>query len=92
MILGAEWGTGEVAWSMFGFFIFLAWFLLTIRVLWNIFKSTTLGGMAKALWVAGVLIFPFMGVFAYLAYSGDLADPVRDQEYRNMSSARYFPN
>ena len=65
-MLATEWGTGEVAWSMFWFFVVLGWFMLTIRVLWNVLRSTTLGGGAKALWVAAVLVFPFLGVFGYM--------------------------
>ncbi len=92
MVLAAEWGTGEVAWSMFWFFALLGWFMLTIRVLWNIFRSTSLGGVAKALWVAAVLVLPLLGILAYLAYSGDVHDPLRDEQRRNLasSSLRYY--
>jgi hypothetical protein len=90
-MLATEWGTGEVAWSMFWFFVVLGWFMLTIRVLWNVLRSTSLGGGAKALWVAAVLVFPFLGVFAYMAISGDLEDPVRDQQYQDMASSGYYP-
>ena len=90
-MLATEWGTGEVAWSMFWFFVVLGWFMLTIRVLWNVLRSTSLGGGAKALWVAAVLVFPFLGVFAYRGISGDLEDPVRDQQYQNMASSGYYP-
>jgi hypothetical protein len=91
MLLAAEWGTDQVFWSMLWFFVFLGWFLLTIRVLWNILRSSTLGGVAKAIWLAAVLLFPFLGVFAYLAYSGDLADPVRDEQYQNIVQTGAYP-
>ncbi len=92
MMLAAEWGTGQVFWSLFWFSSFTIWFLLTIRCLWNIFNSSQLGGPAKALWTLAVIIFPLLGVLAYLAYSGDLDDPVRDQQMRNFYNVGGYPH
>ena len=47
----AEFGTGQVFWSMLWFFLFFIWIWLLIMVFGDIFRSHDLGGWAKALWV-----------------------------------------
>ena len=51
MTLLAEFGTGQVFWSMLWFFMFFIWIWLLIIVFSDIFRSHDLGGWAKALWV-----------------------------------------
>jgi type VI protein secretion system component VasK len=60
-----------VLWSMFVFFLWIAWFFLLFRVIADIFRSHDLGGWAKAAWLIGVLVLPFVGVFAYVIARGD---------------------
>jgi hypothetical protein len=66
----AEFGTGQVFWSMLYFFLFLIWFWLLIVVFGDIFRSRDLGGLAKALWVIFVIVVPYLGVFVYLIARG----------------------
>jgi ABC-type multidrug transport system fused ATPase/permease subunit len=66
----AEWGTGQVFWSMFWFFMFFIWIWLLILVFSDIFRSHDLGGFAKAIWVIFVIILPYLGVFVYLIARG----------------------
>jgi hypothetical protein len=69
-VLAAEWGTGEVFLSMMYFFLFFIWIWLLIVVFADIFRSHDLGGFAKALWVIGIIIVPYLGVFVYLIARG----------------------
>ena len=66
----AEWGVGQVLWSMLWFFLFFIWLWLLIVVFGDIFRSHDLGGFAKALWVIFVIIVPYFGVFVYLIARG----------------------
>ena len=69
-IVAAEWGTGQVFWSMLWFFLFFIWIWILILVLSDIFRSHDLSGWGKALWVLFVIIVPYLGVFVYLIARG----------------------
>ncbi len=69
-LLAAEWGTGQVFWSMLWFFLFFIWIWLLVIVFSDIFRSHDLSGVAKALWVIFVIIVPYLGVFVYLIARG----------------------
>jgi len=55
---------------MMYFFLFFIWIWLLIVVFADIFRSHDLGGFAKALWVIGIIIVPYLGVFVYLIARG----------------------
>ena len=69
-VLAAEWGTGQVFWSMLWFFLFFIWIWLLIMVFADIFRSHDMGGVAKFLWVLFVILVPYLGVFVYLIARG----------------------
>ncbi len=69
-VLAAEWGTGQVFWSMMWFFIFFIWIWLLITVFADIFRSHDLSGVAKAIWIIFVILVPYLGVFVYLIARG----------------------
>ena len=60
----------DIFWTMLEVFLFFIWIYLIFVVFLDIFRSHDLGGMAKALWVIGLIIFPFLGVFIYLIARG----------------------
>ena len=66
----AEFGTGQVFWSMLWFFLFFIWIWLLIVVFGDIFRSPDMGGGAKALWTIFVIVLPYLGVFVYLIARG----------------------
>jgi len=69
MILG-EWQVGQVFLSMVWFALFFIWIWLLIVVFGDIFRSHDLGGFAKFLWIAFVIVMPYLGVFVYLIARG----------------------
>ena len=69
-MLIAEFGTGQVFWSMLWFFLFFIWIWLLIVVFSDIFRSHDIGGWSKALWVIGIIILPYLGVLLYLIIRG----------------------
>lgn len=70
MVLLAEFGTGQVFWSMLWFFLWIVWIWLLIVVFGDIFRSHDLSGWAKALWTIFVILVPYLGVFVYLIARG----------------------
>jgi Short C-terminal domain/Phospholipase_D-nuclease N-terminal len=85
----AEFGTGQVFWSMLWFFLFFIWLWLLISIFGDIFRSDDLSGWGKALWSIFVIFLPYLGVFVYLIARGkkmsehtmkDAAD--RDAQFR----------
>lgn len=66
----AEFGTGQVLWSMIWFFLFFIWIWLLIVVFGDIFRSPDLSGWGKGLWTIFVILLPYLGVFVYLIARG----------------------
>ena len=57
-------------WTIFEIFLWIIWFWILITVFIDIFRSRDLSGWGKALWFIFVLIFPLIGVLAYLIARG----------------------
>ncbi len=66
----AEFGSGELLWSMLWFFMFIVWFWLLMTVFSDIFRSDDLGGWAKALWIIFIVLFIWLGVLVYFIARG----------------------
>ena len=70
-MLLAEFGTGQVFWSMLWFFLFFIWIWLLISLFGDIFSSSDLSGGAKAMWTIFIIVLPFLGVLVYLIVRGN---------------------
>ena len=70
MLLAAEFGTGQVFWSILWFFIFFMWIWLVISIFADIIRAHDMSGWAKALWSLFIIFVPFLGVFIYLIVNG----------------------
>lgn len=64
-------GFFDIVWSIFWLFLMVAWFWVMISVVADIFRSRDMSGLTKALWVAFVILIPWLGVLAYLILRGD---------------------
>lgn len=53
---------------MIGKIIGVLWFLLTIGVLYNIWKKGQQDTLQKLLWTIGILAFPFLGPLAWIIF------------------------
>lgn len=69
-MFAAEFGVGQVLWSMVWFFLFVIWIMLVFRVFADIFRSNDMGGVAKVIWTLLVILTPYLGVFIYLILRG----------------------
>jgi len=91
MPLANEFGTGQVFLSMLWFFLFFIWIWLLIIVFSDIFRSHDLGGFAKALWVIGIIILPYLGVLIYLIARGHkMAEHAQEAAAAQDAAARAY--
>jgi len=54
----------------FAIFMFIVWFWLAITVFSDLFRRHDISGWGKAAWVIGLIVFPYLGIFAYLITQG----------------------
>jgi hypothetical protein len=87
-VFAAEWGVGQVLWSIIWFTLFFIWIWLLITVFADIFKSHDLSGVAKFLWVAFVILAPYLGVFVYLIARGHTMARHATEEAQAMDAAQ----
>jgi hypothetical protein len=52
--------------DVFSIFIFVLWFWLLITVFGDLFRRRDISGVGKVIWVIGLVVFPYLGVFVYL--------------------------
>ena len=60
----------NIFWSIFMFFLLVAWIWVIVGVISDVFRSKDLGGMEKALWILGIIVVPWLGVLAYIVIRG----------------------
>ena len=78
-------------WTMFEFFLWVAWIWILIMVFIDIFRSHDLSGWAKALWLIFVLVIPLIGVLVYLiARGGEMQDRAARQAQQQDAEARRY--
>jgi hypothetical protein len=90
-VLLAEFGTGQVFWSMVWFFLFFIWIWLLIMIFSDIFRSRDLSGWGKALWSIFVIFLPYLGVFVYLiARGGKMQQHAMEQAQQQDAAMRSY--
>jgi hypothetical protein len=70
VVIAADYPFLDIFWTMLVFFGWIIWLVLLIRVIGDIFRSST-GGFGKAAWIVFVVVLPFLGVLIYLIVHGD---------------------
>ena len=70
MLLAAEFGTGQVLWSILWFFLFFVWIMLIFTIFGDIIRNDEMSGWGKAIWSIVIIFLPFIGIFAYLIVNG----------------------
>ena len=56
--------------DVFAIFVFVVWFWLLIAVFSDLFRRHDISGWAKALWVIALIVFSYLGLFAYMITQG----------------------
>jgi hypothetical protein len=94
MLIAAEWGTGQVLWSLLWFFLFVMWLSLVFSIFGDIMRTRSMSGWAKAVWTIFIIFVPFLGVFIYLIVNGGDMNrrSVRSAEEANAANESYIRN
>ena len=81
----------NVFWTIFEFFLWVAWLWILITVFIDIFRSSDLSGWGKALWFLFVLLIPLIGVLVYLiARGGEMHERAERQSQRQQEAFRSY--
>ncbi len=54
----------------FAIFMFVLWFWLFVSVASDLFRRHDISGWAKVLWVIALILFSYIGIFAYILTQG----------------------
>lgn len=87
MTIAAEFGSGQVLWSILWFSLFVLWVWLVITVFSDIIRARDMSGWAKAMWSLAVLIVPLIGTVLYLIVNGDSMNRRDEDEARAAMAA-----
>jgi hypothetical protein len=64
----------------FATFMFVVWFWLLIVVFSDLFRRHDVSGWVKAIWVIALIVFPYLGILAYVVtQSRGMAERSRQQ-------------
>jgi predicted membrane channel-forming protein YqfA (hemolysin III family) len=63
-------------------FMFVVWFWLLVIIFRDLFRRDDISGWVKALWVIGLILFSYLGIFAYMIFQG------RGMTERNIQQAQ----
>jgi Phospholipase_D-nuclease N-terminal len=66
----------------FTIFMFILWFWLFVSVASDLFRRHDISGWAKVLWVIALVLFSYIGIFAYILTQG------RGMAERNQTRAK----
>ncbi len=69
-MFAADWGVGQVLWTMIYFFFLFAFIWILITVLMDLFRDHSLSGFAKVIWVIVLIFLPLIGCLIYLIARG----------------------
>jgi hypothetical protein len=78
----------DVLWTIFIFFIWVAWIFLLFRIIFDVFRRHDISGGKKALWTIFIVFLPFIGVLVYLIVNGGKMSE-RDVEQARASQAQF---
>jgi hypothetical protein len=85
--LAATWHLGEVFLVVLELALFVIWIWLLLMIFGDLFRSHDLSGWVKALWVIGIVVFPFLGILLYLIVRGGSMHERRVAEMQQADAA-----
>ena len=73
----------------FAVFMFVLWFWLLVIVIGDLFWRHDISGWGKTAWVIGLIVFPYLAIFAYLiTQSRGMAERKSQQEQQAREELR----
>jgi hypothetical protein len=70
MVLGSNFGNGDVLLWIFEIFLFVVWFWLLVAIFGDLFRDHEASGWTKALWIVVVIVFGIFGMLVYFIVRG----------------------
>ena len=68
----------DSVWLIFSAFLFVAYILIMFHIVVDLFRDSSVGGFAKALWMIGLIFLPFLTALVYIiARGGSMAERQR---------------
>jgi hypothetical protein len=69
----------DLIWLIFSTFLFVAYLIILFHIVVDVFRDNELGGMAKVLWIIGLIFVPMLTAIIYILVRGN-GMAVRSQE------------
>jgi len=60
----------DFLWTLLVIFFMVIYFMILFQVIFDIFRSHDMGGVAKTLWILFIFIIPFLSLLIYLIVRG----------------------
>ena len=78
----------DIVWLILSTFVFVAYLLVLVQILIDLFRDHELGGGFKALWIIGLIFLPVMTALVYIIARGrGMAERARAAAQRAKSDA-----
>jgi hypothetical protein len=87
MVLAYDYPLLSALITVMWFFLWIAWLMVLFRTIIDIFRSSDMGGFAKAMWMLFVIIIPWLGVLVYLIARGDKMAEREIQDVKDRDAA-----
>jgi Phospholipase_D-nuclease N-terminal/Short C-terminal domain len=88
MVIAADYPFMDVLWTMIIFFAWVAWIILLVRIIADVFRRKDISGWGKAAWTLFVIVLPFLGTLVYLIANGSEVGE-RDLEEARAARAQF---
>ena len=70
----------DIIWFIFIAYVFFAYLMVLFSIIADLFRDNETGGLAKAIWILGLIIVPFLSVIIYLITRGSSMRERADQQ------------
>jgi hypothetical protein len=67
---GMQMGFWDFFWLLIWTFVFVMYLMVLFQIIGDLFRDRELGGLAKALWIIGLIVAPFLVALIYLIARG----------------------
>jgi hypothetical protein len=60
----------DIVWLIFSTFMFVAYLIILFQIVVDLFRDSELGGVAKAIWIVGLIVVPVLTALFYVISRG----------------------